>query len=75
MSKITEQELDQLTDQEAKKNAIYHKLGLLEAEKHLFLHALSEVLSEQEKTKIAIEDKYGKGEVNLKDGSFQKLEQ
>jgi hypothetical protein len=72
---IEQELLDQLTDQEAKKNAIYQKLGLLEAEKHLFLHALSEVLLEQEKTKIAIEDKYGKGEVNLKDGSFQKLEQ
>jgi hypothetical protein len=72
---IEQELLDQLKDQEAKKNAIYQKLGLLEAEKHLFLHALSEVLSEQEKTKIAIEDKYGKGEVNLKDGSFQKLEQ
>ena len=72
---IEQELLDQLNDQETKKNAIYQKLGLLEAEKHLFLHALSEVLSEQEKTKIAIEDKYGKGEVNLKDGSFQKLEQ
>ena len=72
---IEQELLDQLTDQETKKNAIYQKLGLLEAEKHLFLHALGEVLSEQEKTKIAIEDKYGKGEVNLKDGSFQKLEE
>ena len=72
---IEQELLDQLTDQEAKKNAIYQKLGLLEAEKHLFLHALNEVLSEQEKTKIAIEDKYGKGEVNLKDGSFQTIEQ
>ena len=72
---IEQELLDQLNDQETKKNAIYQKLGLLEAEKHLFLHALSEVLNEQEKTKIAIEDKYGKGEVNLKDGSFQKLEQ
>ena len=72
---IEQELLDQLTDQEAKKNAIYQKLGLLEAEKHLYLHALSEVLSEQEKTKIAIEDKYGKGEVNIKEGSFQKLEE
>ena len=73
--KLTDKELETLKDQESKKNAIIQKLGLLEAEKHLFLHALNDVLSEQEKTKIAIEDKYGKGEVNLKDGSFQKLEQ
>jgi hypothetical protein len=36
MSKITDQELAQLKDQESKKNAIFQKIGLLEAEKHSF---------------------------------------
>ena len=70
MSKITDQELAQLKDQESKKNAIFQKIGLLETEKHSFLHALAEVQNEQQKTFIAIEDKYGKIEVNLEDGSY-----
>jgi hypothetical protein len=72
---ITKKELETLTKQEQDKSKIFNEIGLLEGRKHQLLHLLDEVLSEQEKTKIAIEDKYGKGEVNLKDGSFQKLEQ
>mgnify|MGYP000848525307 CR=1 FL=1 len=75
MSKITEEELGQLKDQESKKAQILNEVGLLEARKHQLLHALDSVLEEQDKTKIALEDKYGKVNVDLKDGSYSPIEE
>ena len=72
--KLTDKELETLKDQESKKNAIIQKLGLLEAEKHSYLHALAEVQNEQQGTFKELEDKYGKIEVNLEDGSFTEVE-
>jgi hypothetical protein len=74
MSKITDEELAQLKDQESKKEQILREVGILEARKHQYLKALDQVLEEQNKTKVELEDKYGKINIDLKDGSFEKLE-
>ena len=71
---IEEQLLNQLREQESKKNAILHDLGVLETQKHNLLHAFANIQAEQEKTKTEIEDKHGKINVNLEDGSFEKIE-
>ena len=71
MSKITEEELGQLRDQESKKAQIFNEVGVIEARKHQLLHALAAIQDEQEKTKVALEDKYGKINVDLKDGSYE----
>ena len=47
MSKITEEELEQLKDQESKKSAILHDLGVLETQKHNLLHAYAVIQDEQ----------------------------
>jgi hypothetical protein len=75
MSKITEQELEQLKEQESKKSAILHDLGVLETQKHNLLHAYAVIQEEQNKSKIALEDKYGKINVDLSDGSYQAIEE
>ena len=75
MSKITEEELAQLKDQEQKKTQIFSEVGVLEARKHQLLHLLDGVLEEQQKTKTALEDKYGKINVDLKDGSYTPIEE
>jgi len=71
MSKITEQELEQLKDQEGKKNAILRDLGILSTQKHQLLHAFAIIQDEQDKLKTALEDAYGKINVNLEDGSYE----
>ena len=71
MSKITEEQLKQLQEQEGKKNAIKHDLGLLETQKHSLLHAFAQVQEEQDKLKVQLEDEYGKINVNLEDGSYE----
>ena len=71
MSKITEEQLKQLQEQEGKKNAIKHDLGLLETQKHSLLHAFAQVQEEQDKLKTQLEDEYGKINVNLQDGTYE----
>lgn len=71
MSKITEEELKTLQEQEGQKNAIKHDLGLLETQKHTLLHMFAEIQSKQEESKKELEEKYGKINVDLKDGSYE----
>jgi vacuolar-type H+-ATPase subunit D/Vma8 len=71
MSKITEEQLKQLQEQEGKKNAIKHDLGLLETQKHALLHAFAQIQEQQDKMKVELEDQYGKINVNLEDGSYE----
>jgi hypothetical protein len=71
MSKIKQEELEQLQDQEKKKGAILRDLGILETQKHQLLHAFAIIQDEQDKLKVALEDAYGKINVNLEDGSYE----
>lgn len=75
MSKITEEELEQLKDQESKKSAILHDLGVFETQKHNLLHAYAAIQEEQNKSKVALEEKYGKINVDLSDGSYETIEE
>ena len=47
MSKIKEAELKTLHEQEQKKGAILHDLGLLETQKHSLNHMYAELMVEQ----------------------------
>lgn len=71
MSKITEEQLKQLQEQEGKKNAIKHDIGLLETQKHALLHAFANIQEEQDKLKVQLEEQYGKINVNLQDGTYE----
>ena len=71
MSKIKEAELKGLQEQEQKKGAILHDLGLLETQKHSLNHMYAELMVEQDKSKKELEEEYGKVNINLKDGSYE----
>jgi hypothetical protein len=71
MSKIKEAELKQLQEQEQKKGAILHDLGLLETQKHSLNHMYAELMVEQQKLKTELEEAYGKINIDLKDGSYE----
>ena len=71
MSKISEVELKTLHEQEQKKGAILHDLGLLETQKHSLNHMYAELMVEQDKSKKELEESYGKVNINLKDGSYE----
>ncbi|QDP46140.1 MAG: hypothetical protein Unbinned306contig1002_2 [Prokaryotic dsDNA virus sp.] len=75
MSKITKEELKQLQEQEQKKNAIKHDLGVLETQKHSLLHLWAEIITQQEGVKKDLEDKYGKVNISLEDGSYTEIKE
>ena len=71
MSKITEVELKGLQEQEQKKGAILHDLGLLQTQINSLNHLYVELMVEQDKTKKELEESYGKVNIDLKDGSYE----
>jgi|TARA_R110002074_G_scaffold164943_4_gene324855 hypothetical protein len=71
MSKISEAELKNLQEQEQKKGAILHDLGLLQTQTHSLNHYYVELMVEQDKSKKELEEIYGKVNINLQDGSFE----
>ena len=71
MSKITEAELKGLQEQEQKKGAILHDLGLLQTQIYSLNHMYVELMVEQDGTKKELEEAYGKVNIDLKDGSFE----
>ena len=75
MSKITESELKGLQEQEQKKGAILHDLGLLQTQIHSLNHLYAVLMVEQEKSKKELEEAYGKVNINLQDGSFELIDE
>ena len=75
MSKISKEELESLKESEKKFAAIKHDLGTLEVQKHGLLHAFAQLQEESNKDKKEIEDKYGKININLEDGSYEEIKE
>lgn len=73
MSKITKEELKELQEQEQKKSAILHDLGLLDTQRHSLLHVWADIIGKQEAKKKELEEKYGKVNIDLKDGSYTEI--
>jgi hypothetical protein len=75
MSKIKKEELEQLHEQEKKKNAVYHDLGVLDTQRHSLLHLFANIAEEQENFKKELEESYGKVNINLEDGSYTEIKE
>ena len=72
--KIEEQELQALKEVQQKQAAYLHDVGVLESQKHNLLHALAQISSEQQEMIKELEEKYGKIEIDLADGSYTEVE-
>ena len=72
--KIEEQELQALKEVQQKSVELFHNIGVLESQKHNLLHALAQVSGEQQEMIKALEEKYGKIEIDLADGSYKEVE-
>jgi len=71
--KVTQEELDKVLEFQ---NALYNlstDVGILESKKHGVLHELAGVNQKQEEFKKELEEKYGKVNINLEDGTFTEL--
>jgi len=72
--KLEEKELNDLKQVQQKSAELFHNIGLLESQKHNLLHALAQVSGEQQEMIKALEEKYGKIEIDLADGSYKEVE-
>jgi hypothetical protein len=71
--KIEEQELQSLKEVQQKSAELFHNIGVLKSQKHNLLHALAQVSGEQQEMIKALEEKYGKIEIDLADGSYTEV--
>ena len=71
MGKLSKSELKVFKEQEQKKQAILHDLGVLATQSHTLSHMFAELAMKQEQSKKDLEEKYGNIEVNLEDGTFK----
>ena len=73
--KITQEELDNILDFQNRLYNLSTDVGILETQKHAILHELAGVNNEQEEYKKVLEEKYGKININLEDGTFEELKE
>ena len=71
MGTLSKSELKVFKEQEEKKQAILHDLGVLATQSHTLSHMFAELAMKQEKNKKDLKEKYGNIEVNLEDGTFK----
>ena len=72
--KIEKDELDLIVDQQVEMNNMLKQIGLLESEKSRVLKLYSDLLTESNKTKKGLEEKYGAINIDLSDGSYTPIE-
>ena len=72
--KITDEQLEQVRAQQSVKARIINDVGVLEAQKHDLLTALSNVMQKTTETAQELEEQYGKININLEDGSYEVVE-
>jgi len=73
--KITKEELDTILNFQNKLYNFSTDVGILETQKHAVLHEIAGVNNEQEEYKKVLEEKYGKININLEDGTFEELKE
>ena len=74
-NKITKKELDNILQFQNRLYSLSTDVGILETQKHALLHELAGVNNEQEEYKKELEEKYGKININLEDGTFEELKE
>jgi len=75
VNKIEEQELTTVKEQQGKIQQVVMDLGALELRKAEVLGAYSEFAKELDVTKKELEEKYGQVNINLQDGSYEKIKE
>ena len=74
-NKITKEELDKIVKFQNDLYQLSTDVGILEVKKHAILHEIAGVNGEQEDYKKVLEEKYGRININLEDGTFEELKE
>ncbi len=68
--KITKKELESIQELQNNLNNTIQNIGILEAQKHRFLHEVADRNKEIEDLKVELESKYGSVNISLEDGTY-----
>lgn len=74
MSKITKEELALVKEQQVELNKVLGTIGYLSAQKHAELHKVATINEKINEQKEILEKKYGPININLEDGTYEKVE-
>ena len=74
-NKITPEQLEELQGYVGKLNNAASQIGNLELQKHQLQHAASEVQSDLQKFQAKLEEKYGKVQINIQDGTYEPIKE
>ena len=74
MNTITKEQLEIITNQQKDLNTLLTNVGLVEAQKHGFLHQIADVNKAIEEFKNELQSQYGAININLSDGSYTLIE-
>ena len=74
-NKITQEQLEELQGFVGKLNNAATQIGNLELQKHQLQHAAVEIQTDLNKLQVKLEEKYGKVQINIQDGTFKPVEE
>ena len=74
-NKITQEQLEELQGYVGKLNNAAAQIGNLELQKHQINHVAAEVQSDLNKFQAKLEEKYGKVQINIQDGTYKPIEE
>ena len=74
-NKITQEQLEELQGYVGKLNNAATQIGNLELQKHQINHAAAEIQSDLNKLQAKLEEKYGKVQINIQDGTYKPIEE
>lgn len=73
VKQITQEQLEKVKAGQKDLNSILTNIGVLESQKHGYLHQLAEVNKSIEEFKLELEKEYGAININLEDGSYTEI--
>ena len=74
VKQITKEQLETIVNQQKDLQALLTNIGLLESQKHGFLHQIADVNKAIEDFKIKLQEEYGPININLEDGTYTDVE-
>ena len=73
--KISQEHLEELQKSVSQLNEVAMRIGNIEIQKHQLLHGAVEMQTDLNKLQVKLEEKYGKVQINIQDGSITPIEQ
>jgi predicted nucleic acid-binding Zn-ribbon protein len=73
VKQITAEQLEKVVNQQKDLQALLTNIGVLETQKHGFLHQIADVNKAIEEFKTELQEQYGPININLENGSYTEI--